>query len=113
MRRESWWWGCVLCLWLCLSVSAVPVLPDPRCQLLSFQNLGADLRRYRVAGLGHASPIGRRRPEASALAEYPGCLFNGALVNSASTTTTRDRLVVAGDTARFVIDLIPNIHKVK
>lgn len=72
-------WGCVLCLWLCLSVSAVPVLPDPRCQLLSFQNLGADLRRYRVAGLSHGSPIGRWWPEASAVAEYPGCLFNGAL----------------------------------
>lgn len=71
-------WGCVLCL-LRPCVSAVPVLPDPRCQLLSFQNLGADLRRYRVAGLSHGSPNGSRRPEASAVAEYPGCLSNCAL----------------------------------
>lgn len=53
------------------------LIPDASCCLS--KTFAADLRRYRVAGLGHGSPIGRRRPEASAVAEYPGCLFNGAL----------------------------------
>lgn len=104
--------GCVLCLWLCLSVSAVPVLPDPRCQLLSFQNLGADLRRYRVAGLSHAPPLGDGGPRLSPSLNTPAA-FSTVLSNPASTTTGHDRLIVAGDTARFVIDLIPNNHRVK